>query len=77
LTLALNLTFSPGEKEQQSHVFGFADDLPANSVTQISKETANGFSFSVRRSAGEWFLAVFSGIRIGAGGVCPPPNRAW
>jgi hypothetical protein len=53
LTLALNLTFSPGEKEQQSHVFGFADDLPANSVTQISKETANGFSFSVGRSAGE------------------------
>jgi hypothetical protein len=53
LTLALNLTFSPGEKEQQSHVFGFADDLPANSVTQISKETANGFSFSVGRSAGK------------------------
>jgi uncharacterized protein (DUF488 family) len=23
------------------------------------------------------FLAVFSGIRIGAGGACPPPNRAW
>jgi hypothetical protein len=29
---ALILTFSPGEKEQQSHVFGFADVRPANPV---------------------------------------------
>jgi hypothetical protein len=41
LTLALNLTFSPGEKEQQSHVSGFAGERPANPVAQISNETAN------------------------------------
>ena len=27
--------------------------------------------------AAQGFLAVFGGIRIGAGGACPPPNRAW
>src|SRR6185369_12310149 len=32
LTLALILTFSPGEKEQRSHLSGFADNRPANPV---------------------------------------------
>jgi hypothetical protein len=31
-TPALILTFSPGEKEQQSHAFGFANEHPGNSV---------------------------------------------
>jgi hypothetical protein len=38
---ALNLTFSPGEKEQLLHVAGFADDRPANPVARIFKGTAN------------------------------------
>jgi hypothetical protein len=41
LTLALILTFSPQEKEQQSLVFGFAGDGSANSVAQIFKRTAD------------------------------------
>ena len=32
VTLALILTFSPEEKEQRSHLSGFADDRPANPV---------------------------------------------
>jgi hypothetical protein len=32
VTLALILTFSPGEKEQRSHLSGFADNRPANPV---------------------------------------------
>jgi hypothetical protein len=32
VTLALILTFSPGEKEQRSHLSGFADDRPANPI---------------------------------------------
>jgi len=32
LTLALILTFSPGEKEQRSHLSGFAIERPANPV---------------------------------------------
>jgi hypothetical protein len=32
VTLALILTFSPGEKEQRSHLSGFADDRPTNPV---------------------------------------------
>jgi hypothetical protein len=34
-TLALILTFSPEEKEQHTHVSGFADDRPANPVAAI------------------------------------------
>jgi hypothetical protein len=41
LTLALILTFSPGEKEQRSHVFGFANDRLANPIARIFKKTAN------------------------------------
>jgi hypothetical protein len=32
VTLALILTFSPGEKEQRSHRSGFADNRPADPV---------------------------------------------
>ena len=32
VTLALILTFSPGEKEQRSQLSGFADNRPANPV---------------------------------------------
>jgi len=35
-TLALILTFSPGEKEQPSYVFRFADGRPANPVAGTS-----------------------------------------
>jgi hypothetical protein len=34
--LALILTFSPEEKEQNSHVSGFADDRVANPIARIS-----------------------------------------
>ena len=37
-TLALILTFSPGEKEQRISAFGFADDCPANPVAQITQQ---------------------------------------
>jgi hypothetical protein len=40
-TSALNLTFSPGEKEQPQAGSGFADDCPANPVVRILKKTAN------------------------------------
>jgi hypothetical protein len=40
-TPALNLAFSPGEKEWQSHVSGLAADRPANPGAQIFKKTAN------------------------------------
>jgi hypothetical protein len=33
----LNLTFSPGEKEQQLHDSGFTDGCPANPVAGFSK----------------------------------------
>ena len=36
VTLALILTFSPGEKEQRSRLSGFADDRPANPVAGSS-----------------------------------------
>ncbi len=39
---ALNLTFSPGEKEQQPHVSGFADERPANPVARIFRKAASG-----------------------------------
>jgi len=37
LTSALNLTFSPGEKEQPQSGSGFADDCPANPVAGFSE----------------------------------------
>jgi hypothetical protein len=40
-TSALNLTFSPGEKEQPQSGSSFADGCPANSVVRILKKTAN------------------------------------
>jgi hypothetical protein len=36
-TLALILTFSPGEKEQPLHVARFTNKLPANPVANFSK----------------------------------------
>jgi hypothetical protein len=39
---ALNLTFSPGEKEQQLHAFHFAKSCPANPVAGFFKNAANG-----------------------------------
>jgi len=39
---ALNLTISPGEKEQHSHVLSFADGCPANPEPQFFKDAANG-----------------------------------
>jgi hypothetical protein len=38
---ALNLTFSPGEKEQRLCDPGFADGCSANPVTGFSKKAAN------------------------------------
>jgi len=40
-TTALNLTFSPGEKEQHSHISDFADDRPANPVARIFRKPAD------------------------------------
>jgi hypothetical protein len=37
MTIALSLTFSPGEKEQRSHSSDFADDQSANPVAGIRK----------------------------------------
>ena len=39
-TTALNLTFSPQEKEQLLHDSGFADDRPANPIAGFFKVTA-------------------------------------
>jgi hypothetical protein len=36
-TSALNLTFSPGEKEQPQAGSGFADDCPANPVAGFAE----------------------------------------
>jgi len=41
VTLALILTFSPGEKEQRSHLSGFADNRPANPAAGFSRETGD------------------------------------
>ena len=51
LTLALNLTFSPGEKEQQSHISGFADERPANPVAGFQWD-GGCFSLSLEERAG-------------------------
>jgi hypothetical protein len=40
-TPALNLTFSPGEKEQRLYVSGFSADYPANPGVRKFKEMAN------------------------------------
>jgi len=40
-TLALNLTFSPQEKEQQPRIFSFVEGCPANSIAGYSVKAAN------------------------------------
>lgn len=52
VTLALILTFSPREKEQRSHLSGFADNRPANPIAGDSKDAANGKALSVGRGFG-------------------------
>jgi hypothetical protein len=50
-TPALNLTFSPGEKEQPQSNSGFADDCPANPVAGFQGD-GEQFPLSWRRGPG-------------------------
>jgi len=67
VTLALILTFSPGEKEQPLCVSGYADGRPANPIPAIQ----------VRRRTGERTRGASGGESSGKGNAGRGSNVVW
>jgi hypothetical protein len=59
VTLALILTFFPGEKEQRARVSGFADTCPANPVAREFQRDGKRFSLPLEESQKGWIDGVF------------------
>jgi hypothetical protein len=67
VTLALILTFSPGEKEQRSHLSGFANSRPANPAAgfRVRRQVILPLPGGEGRASGSEQLPARRGIQPG------------